>query len=263
MNYYAQIAGNDNGAVTPIITLGGLPITVTDRASAADFILASAAVRPRGNRPLYLTSVNGEVMTQCFTKPAVRALFLQADQIVADGQPMVIASRFLCKHALPERVATTDLFHDVAERAQVSGQTFYFLGAEESENRRAVEAVEAAYPKLKIAGRSHGYLNDDALDAKLAEINAIGPDVLWLAMGVPREQQFMAEHAHKLSNVGVVKTSGGLFNFLSGTNSRAPQLMQTLGLEWAWRLILEPRRLGWRYLSTNPLALMLMLTRSR
>jgi N-acetylglucosaminyldiphosphoundecaprenol N-acetyl-beta-D-mannosaminyltransferase len=79
---------------------------------------------------------------------------------------------------------------------------------------------------------------------------------------VPREQRFFAEHGHKLPDVGLIKTSGGLFNFLSGTNRRAPALLQRLGLEWAFRLLLEPRRLGWRYLSTNPIALFLMLTRS-
>lgn len=262
MNFHAKIDEQESEQAHPIVTIGGLPITVIDRASSADFILATAASRPRGGKPLYLTSANGEVMAQCFMKSSVRHLFSQADQIVADGQPMVTASRFLCRQALPERVATTDLFHDVARRAQVTGQTFYFFGADEAENQRAVAAVRAAYPKLKIAGNCHGFLTGDDFDHKLAEINAIGADVLWLAMGVPREQQFMADHGHKLTNVGVVKTSGGLFNFLSGKNSRAPQLMQTLALEWAWRILQEPKRLAWRYLTTNPIALFLMLTRS-
>lgn len=263
MNFHSHIIGKRAADSQPTITLGDLPITVTNRAEAADYMLWSAATRPRGDKPLYLTSANGEVLAQCYTNPDIRTLFAQADQIVADGQPMVIASRFLCKQSLPERVATTDLFHDVAKRAETTGQTFYFLGATEVENHRAVEAVEKAYPKLKIAGRANGYLKGQALEDKLEEINTIGPDILWLAMGVPHEQKFMAEHAHRLNNVGIVKTSGGLFNFLSGTNSRAPRLMQTIGLEWAWRLLLEPKRLAWRYLTTNPLALMLMLTQSR
>lgn len=263
MNIHIQTNDITSGAAAPTIILGGLPITVMDRDEAANYILTSAATRPRRTRPLYLTSANGEVLAQCHLNPDIKTLFTEADQILADGQPMVIASRFVCKQPLPERVATTDLFHDVAQRAQRTGQTFYFFGATEAENARAVAAVQDAYPKLKIAGRCHGFLKYEALDAKLDEINDIGPDVLWLAMGIPREQQFMAEHGHKLNNVGVVKTSGGLFNFLSGSNSRAPRLMQAIGLEWVWRLILEPRRLLWRYLSTNPMALMLMLTRSR
>ena len=66
-----------------------------------------------------------------------------------------------------------------------------------------------------------------------------------------------------LSNVGVIKTSGGLFNFLSGSRARAPQWMQKMGLEWAWRIWLEPRRLFWRYLTTNPRALYLLFNKSR
>ena len=67
----------------------------------------------------------------------------------------------------------------------------------------------------------------------------------------------------RLCNVGVIKTSGGLFNFLSGSRPRAPQWMQTVGLEWAWRIWLEPRRLFWRYLTTNPRALYLLFNKSR
>ena len=78
-------------------------------------------------------------------------------------------------------------------------------------------------------------------------------------MGVPTEQRFIAAHAHELRHVGMIKTSGGLFNFLSGKNSRAPGWMQNAGLEWLYRIILEPRRLFWRYLVTNPVALWQML----
>jgi exopolysaccharide biosynthesis WecB/TagA/CpsF family protein len=81
-------------------------------------------------------------------------------------------------------------------------------------------------------------------------------------MGVPREQRFIVRHRHRLTSIGVIKTSGGLFDFLSGSRQRAPVWMQDAGLEWFWRACLEPKRLGWRYLKTNPLALYLLLTKS-
>jgi exopolysaccharide biosynthesis WecB/TagA/CpsF family protein len=81
-------------------------------------------------------------------------------------------------------------------------------------------------------------------------------------MGVPREQRFVVRHRARLTSVGVIKTSGGLFDFVSGTKRRAPVLMQKTGLEWLWRASLEPKRLGWRYLKTNPSALYLLMTRS-
>ena len=118
-------------------------------------------------------------------------------------------------------------------------------------------------PDLQIVGHSHGYLKGDALRAKVDEINALAPDYLWVALGVPYEQAFVEEFTPRLSNVGVIKTSGGLFNFLSGSRARAPQWMQIVGLEWAWRIWLEPRRLFWRYLTTNPRALYLLFNKSR
>lgn len=249
-------------AAIPVVTIGGLPISVVSRAAEAALMIRAASERQPDGRPLYLTSANGEVIARAHADPAIAALFAEADQIVADGQPMVIASRYLCRMQLPERVATTDLFHDVARLAEQSGTTFYLLGADEGEIVRAVAAVRTAYPRLDIVGYSHGYLRGAELEAKLAEINELAPDILWLGLGVPNEQRFVQQHAHKLGGVGVIKTSGGLFNFLSGTKARAPGWMQRVGAEWLWRLALEPRRLFWRYLATNPRALYLVLTKS-
>jgi exopolysaccharide biosynthesis WecB/TagA/CpsF family protein len=82
-------------------------------------------------------------------------------------------------------------------------------------------------------------------------------------MGAPSEQLFAVRNRDRLSNVGVIKTSGGLFDFLSGRNRRAPGWMQAVGLEWAYRIFLEPRRLAARYALTNPHALFLLLTRTQ
>lgn len=249
-------------AKAPAIVLGGLPIAVVTRAEAARQMIDASRSKLRGIRPIYLTSGNGEVIARAAADERIARLFRSADQIVADGQPMVLASRLLCRQPLPERVATTDLFHDVARLAVRSGQSFYFLGATPDENQKAVEQVREAYPGLRIAGHSHGFLSGAELDAKLAEINNLAPDILWLALGVPREQEFVAEHGAKLGKVGVIKTSGGLFNFLSGSKRRAPLWVQRTGLEWAFRIWLEPKRLFWRYLTTNPLSAYLLLTRS-
>lgn len=244
--------------IVPFAILGGLPIAALDRRQTARMMCDAARTRARGGRPLYLTSANGEVLARCFRDKEMKRLFLLADQIAADGQPMVTISR-LGRIALPERVATTDLFHDVAAIAQAEGLSFYLLGATEAENAAALADVVRLYPGLKIAGAHHGYAGGEALDALIAGINAAQPDILWLAMGVPHEQRFMAEHGEKLDRVGVVKTSGGLFNFLSGKNRRAPQWMQKAGLEWLFRIGQEPRRLVWRYLVTNPVALYAMI----
>jgi N-acetylglucosaminyldiphosphoundecaprenol N-acetyl-beta-D-mannosaminyltransferase len=250
-------------AGVPRITLGGLRLAVLDLEQTANFMIEMVFPQRRLARPLYLTSANGEVLARCSTEPMTDRLFRAADLINADGQPLVTVSRFKSPTPLPERVATTDLFHVVARKAQAAGLTFYMLGADEAENAAAVANVRKLYPDLKIIGHSHGFLRGDALRAKIDEINALAPDYLWVALGVPYEQAFVEEYTSQLCNVGVIKTSGGLFNFLSGSRARAPQWMQAIGLEWAWRIWLEPRRLFWRYLTTNPRALYLLFNRSR
>lgn len=223
--------------------------------------LAQQPAREAG--PYYLTSVNGEVLARRFFDKDFARLVDSADSIAADGQPLVAASKLFSKNPLPERVATTDLYPIVARMAQETGASFYLLGASEEVNRATYDNTLRMAPRVKIVGRSHGFLKGAALEAKLDEINALAPDILWLAMGVPLEQQFVRDHAHRLKNVKMIKTSGGLFDFIAGVKKRAPQWMQDAGLEWAFRMGLEPKRLLKRYLTTNPVAAYLLLTQTR
>lgn len=246
------------------VRLGDLPVVVADQAATAK-LMVTEAVRRHGywRYPAYLTSTNGEVTHACAFNPELRRLFLQADAIHADGMPHVFISRLKCKVALPERVATTDLFHAVNAEAEKQGATVFMLGATEEVNAAAARAVRDRFPQLKLVGRRNGFFaGPDEEIAVCDEIAALGPDILWVSMGVPREQSFVVRHRARLTSVGVIKTSGGLFDFVSGTKPRAPAWMQKVGLEWLFRASLEPRRLGWRYLKTNPSALYLLLTRS-
>jgi N-acetylglucosaminyldiphosphoundecaprenol N-acetyl-beta-D-mannosaminyltransferase len=248
-------------ASVPRVSLGGLRIAVLDMEDTATFMIEAAMRRRERERPVFLTSANGEVLSLCATDPEANRLFRAADMISADGQPLVVASRLRSATRLPERVATTDLFHVVATKAAVQNLTFYMFGATEQENRAAVRNARRMHPDLRIVGRSHGYLDEQQLERKVDEINALAPDVLWIGLGVPNEQHFVEKFSQRLGNVGVIKTSGGLFNFLSGTRARAPRWMQAVGLEWAWRIAQEPRRLFWRYATTNPRALYLLFVR--
>lgn len=245
------------------IEFAGLPVARLDRRRTAQLLIDLATRFRRGDRPWIATSVNGQVVSNAARDPNLREGMLFADLISADGQPMVLASRQMTGFALPERVATTDLFHDIAEAARERPVSMYFLGASEGENARAVANVQAAYPHLRIVGRMHGYHHHAEWIRRVGDINAIGPDLLWVGLGVPREQQFYMRFAHAMPNVGLIKTSGGLFNFLSSSASRAPRWLQDSGLEWAYRLGQEPRRLLLRYLTTNPHAAMLMVTQRK
>lgn len=253
-----------NNAESPIVTVGGLPITVTTRALAGNFLTTEAINRRElENPPYFAVSANAQVLSQCATNPSVREVYLTADAIHADGMSLVFASRLLGSKTLPERVATTDLFHDVAKVAEQQGASFYMLGAKQPALQKALTNVSELYPALNIVGARNGYFTEDEEDAIVAEINAVKPDVLWVGIGVPIAQYFCARNRSRLTGVGVIITCGGLFDFLSGNVARAPGWMQAAGLEWLFRLMQEPRRLIARNLKVNLHAIYLFMMRTQ
>jgi N-acetylglucosaminyldiphosphoundecaprenol N-acetyl-beta-D-mannosaminyltransferase len=250
-------------AVEPrVVTIGGLSIAALDRRATATLMVDVATKRNRIDAPPLFTSANGEVISKCSRSPECRRLFSDAWLVSADGQPLVMASRLFRECTLPERVATTDLFHDVARIAVRQNLSFAFYGATADENARALDSIRKIYPEVRITRSSHGYLSEDEQRKFVAAVAAAKTDILWVCLGIPREQQFYYKWRTELTGVGVVKTGGGLLNFLSGSCRRAPRMMQRIGLEWLFRVALEPRRLFFRYLSTNPHAVVLLLFRT-
>jgi exopolysaccharide biosynthesis WecB/TagA/CpsF family protein len=175
----------------------------------------------------------------------------------------VFASRIFGRVALPGRVCTTDLFFDVAARAELLGISFYLLGGGEATNRAVADFLASAYPALKVVGRHHGYFRDDEEADVVAEINAAAPDILWVGMGIPRQEEFALSNRHRLENVGVLKTCGGCFRYLSGELRRAPEWVQRAGLEWAYLASRDPRERLMRYVLTNPQAVYRVVAGSR
>ena len=240
----------------PTSLLGGLPITRCSMETAANGFVAQALwARGRHEKPFYSTSANGQVIAACAQDATMRSLILEADQIHADGMPMVLFSRLVSQKPVTERIATTDLVHAVAEKAAILGLKFYFLGGTAEINQQAVDVMRHRYPGLLFSGHRSGYFSPKDEGSIAEDIVSNGTDILWVGMGFPLEQKFLSRNMEKLRGVGVVKTSGGLFDFISGKNQRAPEWMQRAGLEWAYRMYLEPRRLAVRYFKTNPVAL--------
>lgn len=245
----------------PIVSIGGLPTASITRTALAQCMAqdcASAREQPDTWLPRVVFSSNGQGIALVGRDEDFARTMLQADIIHADGMPVVFASR-LTANPLPERIATTDFFHDAAHIAEEKGLRFYMLGATSAQNETAISAIRASYPDLQIVGSHHGYFGDDQ-DAEICQkIRSSGADVVWVALGKPRQEHWSIRNRSRLQGVGWIKTCGGLYSFLAGDAPRAPSWMQAAGLEWLYRAAKEPTRLGWRYLTTNPYSLYRLL----
>ena len=194
--------------------------------------------------------VNANVCNLAASDASFREILLTADLDYADGQSIVWAARALGGD-VPERVATTDLINPLVTECAARGKKLYLFGAAPGIAQRAGERLAERAPGLQYRARD-GYVSAEEMPALLAEIAEYSPDILLVGLGDPLQQAWLADHRAEL-HVPAVLTCGGLFDWVSGTNRRAPQWMITAGLEWMWRLALEPRRLAKRYLAGNPL----------
>ena len=244
------------------ILVGGIRTACLSRQQLTGLMTGDCIAARGGNRrPKLVFASNGHAIALAATNAQFRRYFESANLIHADGQPVVLASKLLTRHPIPERSATTDFIHDAASAAAESGLRFFLLGGADRVNARCAKALQGSNPRLQIAGRRHGYFKPEDEDALCDAINASETDVLWVGLGVPLEYEFCIRNRHRL-NVGWIVTCGGCFNFVTGDYSRAPDWMQACGLEWLYRLLREPRRLFWRYAVTNPLAIFALLTRT-
>jgi len=246
------------------VVVGGFPTIRLTRAELAAVMVRDCVANRRQptTHPKLVFSSNGQGISLAGTDRTFADTMSQADIIHADGMSVVIASRLLTHRPLPERICTTDFFHDAALAAVTAGLSFFLLGGNEAQNKAVCEAVQNKYPDLRIAGRHHGFVDEQEDDRLCAAIVASGTDVLWVAMGKPKQELWCVRNRRRLAGVGWIKTCGGLFAFLTNEVSRAPSWMQEWGLEWLYRTTQEPKRLAWRYLLTNPHSLYRMVRRS-
>lgn len=243
------------------VKVGGIKTARVSRQGLVRAIATEIETHESKAPPKLLFDVNGHGLALAIMDRAYLDDMNKADIIHADGQPLVIASRLLTKSPIPERSATTDLFHDVARSAPTDGVKFFLLGGSEEVNQACAEKMQQMYPSLDIAGRRHGYFSREDEEAVCDEINRSGANVVWVGLGKPLEQAFCVRNRDRLNAAWLI-TCGGCFNYVTGAYARAPDWMQKAGLEWVHRLLTEPRKLGWRYLTTTPLALILLFART-
>jgi N-acetylglucosaminyldiphosphoundecaprenol N-acetyl-beta-D-mannosaminyltransferase len=171
------------------------------------------------------------------------------DLIVADGVPVVWVSK-LAGVPLPGRVAGVDLTVKLLAEGASRGLSVYFLGARPAVIRSLVEYCGRSHPGLNVVGYRDGYFKPSDHEDIVAEITRLAPDMLFVGMPSPFKEAWCQRHREKLG-VPVIVGVGGTFDVLTGYVRRAPRWLQSIGMEWWWRLAMEPRKMWRRYLSTN------------
>jgi N-acetylglucosaminyldiphosphoundecaprenol N-acetyl-beta-D-mannosaminyltransferase len=210
--------------------------------------------------PLQIGVLNAAKVIRLRSDTLLREALLECQLLLADGQSVVWASRLLGQ-PLPERVAGIDLFESLLGLADEQGRSVYLLGARPEVLRELESRIARRFPRLVVAGSRDGYFADDE-SAQVAEaIRASGADMLFLGMVSPKKEIFIGTYGARLG-VPVIHGVGGSFDVLAGVTKRAPARWQRAGLEWAYRLLQEPRRLWRRYLTTNT-AFLLLTARER
>lgn len=194
-------------------------------------------------------AINAAKLVAMRGNPQLSDIVARCELVSADGQSVVWASR-LVGDPLPERVTGIDLMQELLGLAERRGFRVYVLGAKADVLARAERRIRERHPQLPLVGTRDGYFSDAQAAAVAAEIAALRPDILFVAMSSPRKEYWLGRYGPDLG-VPFVMGVGGSVDVLAGVKRRAPALAQRLGLEWLYRLAQEPGRLWRRYLITN------------
>jgi N-acetylglucosaminyldiphosphoundecaprenol N-acetyl-beta-D-mannosaminyltransferase len=199
----------------------------------------------------WIVTANLDMLRRHRKDPHARSLYDAADVRVADGMPLVWASRIAGEPSLPERIAGSTLTEDLVARAAHEGRSVFLLGGAPGTAERAARTLAARYGDAVVAGFASP---DVSSPATVTEVSAIAdalrdsrPSIVLVGLGSPKQEHLIHALRDLLRDAWMIGV-GVTFSFVSGEVSRAPRWMQRAGLEWAHRMAMEPRRLARRYL---------------
>jgi N-acetylglucosaminyldiphosphoundecaprenol N-acetyl-beta-D-mannosaminyltransferase len=228
----------------------GLPIAMTDYTQAMDVMDGMIARRERG----WVCAVAVHAVMVAQTDPEMRAALVGSSLTVPDGMPLVWAANMLGED-LPNRVYGPELMERYSERCVKAGHRVWLYGGRDQGSLvQLALSMRRQHPGIQIVG---GYsppfrdLTEEEEESLAEQINAAKPDVLWVGIGVPKQEKWMARMRDRV-DVPVMCGVGAAFDFHAGRISQAPRWMQERGLEWTYRIVQEPRRLLPRYVYYNP-----------
>jgi N-acetylglucosaminyldiphosphoundecaprenol N-acetyl-beta-D-mannosaminyltransferase len=223
-------------ACTPApLNITGIPVVPFE---SYEQVLACIEQRIESARKSFCVAINPIKMYNAWHDPELLTLLRQADIGICDGVGVSIASRILHGRGM-KRITGCDLFFRLLRLASEKGYGVFLLGASAPANAAAREALQRTYPDLRIAGWHDGYFQDS--QTVVAEINASGADLVFVAMGSPKQEQWIGQHRQSI-NACFCMGVGGSFDIASGHLRRAPRIFRLTGTEFLFRFVLEPRK---------------------
>jgi len=196
--------------------------------------------------------VNAHVLNQSFSNPTLRRALQGSDLVYCDGYGVRLAAKLIGR-PVPFRMTGADWIWGVASLCQASGRSIYLLGSDPGSSSDAAAALKRSYPRLEVLGTHHGYFEPGSPHSErvLEHISEHRPDILLVGMGTPQQELWVDRYFDRIE-ARVIWTVGALFDYLAGRTPRAPHWLSDNGLEWIFRLAVEPRRMWRRYLLGNP-----------
>lgn len=230
------------------ISLLGIPIDAVTRKEAVQRIHAMLS-DPSFH---HVMTPNSEMLVEASHNPRFHTLLNQTDLNIADSAGMLWAAKHAGQH-LPERVTGVDTVIDLCEELSEDTPVF-LLGAWGDTAEKTAHVLQKKNPHLNVVGTFAGSTKEADAEAIIQMINNSGAHLLLVAFGAPKQDMWIDKYRDQLIHVRVAMGVGGTFDFIAGVHKRAPQFFQTLGIEWLWRLIREPKRFPriWRAVVVFP-----------
>ena len=216
----------------------GCPVDATDMRQALDFVADAVANR---TEPGFILAVNPEKVFVLRADKFLRDFFERAALLIPDGIGMVKGLSIL-HNIKVSRVPGADLMQNICAEAPERGYRIFIYGSSEEVNAKSCEILRQRHPGIKIVGRANGFVRPEDMDNLVESINESRADILFIAMGSPRQEKWMSENASALTTVKICQGIGGTLDTIAGTVKRAPIFWQKLGLEWFYRLLCQPSR---------------------
>jgi N-acetylglucosaminyldiphosphoundecaprenol N-acetyl-beta-D-mannosaminyltransferase len=213
-----------------------------DPVTRAEAIRRVSDILRYGERPHSIFASNPEKSFSVPKDPDLYRVFEQADLLLPDGIGIVWAARLLFGAQL-ERVPGSEFIEDICRLAAAAGYKIFVYGAAEEVNRNSVEILQERYPGLVVAGRANGYISPEDTPDLIKRINDSQAEILFLALGSPKQEKWYAIYRDSLEHVRIVQGIGGTLDTIGGTVKRAPEVWRRYSAEWLYRLLTEPKRI--------------------